>query len=761
MKSYQRKVGWLVAITAATAMWTACTPSFSDDVCTSKTDCFADQACVENVCVFATAEDDAGNDANGNNTDRTTPNACGGLSALENKPREPCGPCNLDKYICDDAENTVCNGDTACPEIAIVTTNPSDIAAASATFNGQIQELSNDLPTDHGFCWSAELLPTKINGSCHSLGALTAADKGKTFQYAITTLNPGTNFHVRVFHTDSTGTVFANQVDFTTLAPVPTNFTASAGSETAFIKLAWDTMPGATQYNIFRDDILLNTVGSEIKSLNDEDTEAGALLAAQNPAASQGTSFTAVVLTASPALAPPEASHTYKISAKYPDTESAHSPEAEGYRGVGTITYQWERSASATDADFSPLPGANALNIQDSTAPLNGDKRFYRLVANAPGVPSQTSSHVSGFINPLPSVSSVKIADVTESSAKASATVVSPGHPAATSYGFCIGPDPNPTTNCQDIGPLPADGLLTKSFNSLTIGTKHHTRAYLAVGGVRHYSPNRQFTTLPTAPTGVTASSDNSSRVTISWTATSAAASYEVLRDGISIGTNIAQTTFNDTRADPPTVSAPVVTASKDIPTHVQVSWAPPTTAPGTEHAYTVRAITADGEKSDPSAQAKGQRAPQPITTYKLSIDGGMNYADVGLTTTFNHTDAPKPYMMDLAIKIAPSYSVPEHNEIYTITVAWAHGTSVMYSVRAFAGSIQSERSDYAHGNRTLDSDLFRHQWQSSTSPGPFIDIDGGTDHGYTDPSPSGKKFRLVLSHEGGYSITSNTVTSQ
>src|SRR5690606_28120791 len=120
--------------------------------------------------------------------------------------------------------------------------------------------------------------------------------------------------------------------------------------------------------------VLLGVVDADTTTFNDMLAEAGQLTAAQNPSASQGTSVSRVELNAEAAIAAPGTSQPYAVRASYPNAQSVYSPEADGYRGVGAITYQWERSASDVAQNFTALTGATTLAAQDTTAPANGDK---------------------------------------------------------------------------------------------------------------------------------------------------------------------------------------------------------------------------------------------------------------------------------------------------------------------------------------------------------------------------------------------------
>lgn len=67
-----------------------------------------------------------------------------------------------------------------------------------------------------------------------------------------------------------------------------------------------------------------------------------------------------------------------------------------GYRGVGALTYQWQRSAADSDADYSNIPGATTASYDDTGAPKTGG-RYYRCVENATGATQQISSSDRGY----------------------------------------------------------------------------------------------------------------------------------------------------------------------------------------------------------------------------------------------------------------------------------------------------------------------------------------------------------------------------
>ncbi|HCT30205.1 MAG TPA: hypothetical protein DIW31_05620, partial [Bacteroidales bacterium] len=114
--------------------------------------------------------------------------------------------------------------------LAVTTQAVSNIGQATATGNGNIIGLGVSNPTQHGVCWSVSPSPTLANsytqnGSASSTGAYTSS---------ITGLLPYTTYYLKSYATDSKGTVYGDEVSFTTLptAPIVTTQAVSNISET-------------------------------------------------------------------------------------------------------------------------------------------------------------------------------------------------------------------------------------------------------------------------------------------------------------------------------------------------------------------------------------------------------------------------------------------------------------------------------------------------------------------------------------------------
>ena len=102
---------------------------------------------------------------------------------------------------------------TAYHEPSVTTSAITEITTTTATGNGNVTALGVPNPTQHGVVWSVNANPT-IADSKSTDGAVSAIG---AFTSNITGLTPGTLYHVRAYATNTAGTVYGEEVTFTTL----------------------------------------------------------------------------------------------------------------------------------------------------------------------------------------------------------------------------------------------------------------------------------------------------------------------------------------------------------------------------------------------------------------------------------------------------------------------------------------------------------------------------------------------------------------
>ena len=116
----------------------------------------------------------------------------------------------------------------------VTTQAVSSIAATTATGNGNITSLGTPNPTAYGVCWNTTGTPTTSDSKVDK-GAASATG---AFAASMTSLTANTTYYVRAYATNTAGTSYGSDVNFTTSATVPgapTSVSATAGNAQASV----------------------------------------------------------------------------------------------------------------------------------------------------------------------------------------------------------------------------------------------------------------------------------------------------------------------------------------------------------------------------------------------------------------------------------------------------------------------------------------------------------------------------------------------
>lgn len=133
--------------------------------------------------------------------------------------------------------------------------------------------------------------------------------------------------------------------------------------------------------------------------------------------------------------------------------------------------------------------------------------------------------------------------------------------------------------------------------------------------------------TLCDAPTNVAATENDGSKVTITWTKSTGATGYYVLRDGIDLVLLGDVATYDDTTAAAPIITAGTASASDGAYSDkVNFSLSGNSIANGTEYTYTVKAVNAAGI-SGASSGDTGYRKAQTVSLQWQKSNGDASFA--------------------------------------------------------------------------------------------------------------------------------------
>jgi len=180
-----------------------------------------------------------------------------------------------------------------------------------------------------------------------------------------------------------------------TIPDPPTNVQATDGAYTDKVQITWTKSDGATAYQVYRDGTPLGWLG-DVATYDDTGADAPTITPG-SALASDGEYTEHVALSLSGQSVSYGTVHVYKVRAKNAVGESEDSLTDTGFRGKGTLTYQWQRSAADSDANYSNINGATTPSYNDTEAPADGSGRYYRCVINATGASQQISTSDRGY----------------------------------------------------------------------------------------------------------------------------------------------------------------------------------------------------------------------------------------------------------------------------------------------------------------------------------------------------------------------------
>lgn len=148
-----------------------------------------------------------------------------------------------------------------------------------------------------------------------------------------------------------------------------------------------------------------NIVGGTTDPYNYSSAPAGTISNAGTVTASDGTFEAYVALSLTGEATTNGATYTYRciVSAVDASNTPQTSNTDTGYRGVGAITYQWQRSAGDADAGYGNIAGATTDPYNDVGAPANGDGRYFQCIVSSldAGNTPQTSDSDRGYRIPV------------------------------------------------------------------------------------------------------------------------------------------------------------------------------------------------------------------------------------------------------------------------------------------------------------------------------------------------------------------------
>ena len=398
---------------------------------------------------------------------------------------------------------------TTTQELAFVTTNNvSDITDNSAVCGGNVNYDGCSEVTARGVCWSIIQNPTLADDH-------TADGNGMgSFTSNITGLNYVTTYYVRAYATNSVGTIYGEEVSFTTPPALPVVTTASTaditattfacggnvtndgGAEVTARGICWSTEQNPTiADNHTTDGSGLGFFTSNVTGLFCGTTYYVRAYATNSVGTAYGEEYSVTTL-------PPTVPDVVLSSANiYNGLSIAIQAEVinENCSAVTERGICWGLAPSPTIINDYHTSNGNGMGIFSDTLTGLETATTYYIRAYATNEFGTSYSEEESITMPdYPTVTTSSVTDIASTIATSGGTVTSDGGTIVTARGVCWSTIPNPTIADSHTTDGTGTGSFTSSVTGLTAVTTYYVRAYATNNVGTSYGDELTFTTLET-----------------------------------------------------------------------------------------------------------------------------------------------------------------------------------------------------------------------------------------------------------------------
>jgi hypothetical protein len=408
----------------------------------------------------------------------------------------------------------------------VTTTVITNIAQTTATGGGNVTSDGGATVTLKGVCWSTAINPTTVDS--HS----TDGTGTGTYTSSIYSLIANTTYHARAYATNSVGTVYGNDISFTTLpipAVLPTVTTAiitGIGTTTA---TGGGNVTADGGANVTAKGICYNLTSypSLISPHTNDGTGTGSFVSSMTGLLantiyharayainSVGTAYGADVQFTTlsiPVVVLPTVTTTILTAITQTTAISGGNVTADG---GGTVTFKgvcWSTTVNPTTANSLTNDGTGTGIYVSSITGLTPSTLYHvrAYATNSVGTAYGNDISFTTLNNSvLATVYTTTVTNIAKTTARSGGSITSDGGASVTARGVCWNTSGNPTTANFLTNDGSGTGIFISNMTGMIKSTNYHLRAYATNSAGTAYGVDVPFRT-DDVPTVITAATTN------------------------------------------------------------------------------------------------------------------------------------------------------------------------------------------------------------------------------------------------------------
>lgn len=388
----------------------------------------------------------------------------------------------------------------------VTTASVTGIMTTGAACGGNVTGDGGANVTARGVCWSTIANPTTAD-SITSDGTGTGA-----FASTIAGLTPGQTYHVRAYATNSEGTSYGNDVEFTAVADPPTVTTTAVSNIMSDSAESGGNVTADGGAAVTARGVCWNTTGTPTTAddKTSDGTGTGAFASAITGLAPGTTYYVRAYATNSGGTGY-GGEETFTTDAVLPTVTTAVVSDITptGATSGGEVTDDggaaitargicWSTTADPTIADGVTSDGTGTGAFVSAMTGLTPGQTYHvrAYATNSVGTSYGADVEFTAGANP-PTVVTADVTDVTITGATSGGEVTDDGGGAVTARGVCWNTTGTPTIADSTTTDGTGTGSFVSTLTGLGADTTYYVRAYATNGGGTAYGAEQTFTTLP------------------------------------------------------------------------------------------------------------------------------------------------------------------------------------------------------------------------------------------------------------------------